>query len=74
MIAAVRNHPQHSISPEHNARLAMILKKAKDLAIPKEKIEATLKKAENASTGGSMISYEAVGPATSQGSPVAMIM
>lgn len=74
LIAAVRNHPQHSISPDQNARLAMILKKAKDLEIPKEKIETTLKKAESAGSGGSNISYEAVGPTTKDGLPVALIM
>jgi len=74
IIAAVRNHPSHSTSPEHNARLGMLLKKAKDLDVTKEKIEMTLKKAENAGTGGTNITYEALGPTTKEGMPDALIM
>lgn len=74
IIAAVRNHPAHSTSPEHNSRLGALLRKAKDLDISKEKIEMTLKKAEGAGAGGSSVTYEALGPATRNGVPVALIM
>ena len=74
IIAAVRTHPSHSTSPEVNPRLAMLLKKAKDLDVSRDKIEMTLKKAESAGTGGSSVTYEALGPATKDGTPVAMIM
>lgn len=74
IIASVRNHPTHSTSPDLNARLAVLLKKAKELEVTKEKIEATLKKAENSGTGGSTVLYEALGPPTKNGAPVAMIM
>jgi translational activator of cytochrome c oxidase 1 len=74
IIASVRSHPTHSTSPELNSRLAALLKKAKDLEITKEKIEMTLKKAENAGTSGSFASYEALGPQTKDGTPAALIM
>ncbi|UZJ57231.1 hypothetical protein CBS101457_006551 [Exobasidium rhododendri] len=74
IIASVRNHPTHSTSPETNSRLAMLLKKAKELEVTREKIEMTLKKAENAGTSGSSVSYEALGPPTKDGTPVAMII
>jgi transcriptional/translational regulatory protein YebC/TACO1 len=64
----------HSTSPEQNAKLAMLLRKAKDLNVTKEKIEMTLKKAEGSGTGGDIVTYEALGPATKVGTPVAMIM
>jgi transcriptional/translational regulatory protein YebC/TACO1 len=74
IIACVRAHPTHSTSPEQNAKLAMLLRKAKDLNVTKEKIEMTLKKAEGSGTGGDIVTYEALGPATKVGTPVAMIM
>lgn len=74
MIASVRNHPTHSTSVEHNARLAMILKKAKEMDVPKERIEMTLKKAASTGSGGSTISYEILGPPTKENVPVAMIV
>jgi transcriptional/translational regulatory protein YebC/TACO1 len=74
IIASVRNHPTHSTSVEHNPRLGMILKKAKEMDVPKERIELTLKKAANASSGGSTISYEILGPPTRDNVPVAMIV
>ncbi|PWN32172.1 YebC-like protein [Meira miltonrushii] len=76
IIAAVRNHPQKSASPEHNARLGQILRKAKSMEVPKDKIEATLKKAESigAGGGGQTVTYEALGPVSSDGIPVALIV
>lgn len=76
IIAAVRNHPTRSVSPEQNARLGQILRKAKSMDISKDKIEATLKKAESMGTGngGQTVSYEALGPTSSDGVPIALIV
>jgi transcriptional/translational regulatory protein YebC/TACO1 len=74
IIAAVRNHPSHSTSPELNTRLGVLLKKARDLDVSKDKIEMTLKKAESAGTGASAVSYEALVPVTKESMPVAIIM
>ncbi|MCO5565474.1 hypothetical protein L7F22_019147 [Adiantum nelumboides] len=76
IIAAVRNHPTRSASPEQNARLGQILRKAKSMDISKDKIEATLKKAESIGSGGGgqTVTYEALGPTSSDGIPVALIV
>ena len=76
IIAAVRNHPTRSASPEQNARLGQILRKAKSMDFSKDKIEATLKKAESMGTGngGQTVSYEALGPTSSDGVPIALIV
>lgn len=59
-----------------NARLATLLRKARDMDVPKDKIEATLKKAEamGAAGGGSSVTYEALGPNSKEGVPVALIV
>jgi transcriptional/translational regulatory protein YebC/TACO1 len=74
LISAVRIHPSHSISPDQNTRLALLLKKAKDLDVPKEKVEATLQKAAAAGQGANNITYEILGPPTKENVPVALIM
>lgn len=48
--------------PEHNSRLAYLLKKARDLDIPKDKIETTLQKARNqGNSGEEIVIYEVLG-------------
>lgn len=74
IIAAVRNHPTHSILPEQNSRLAALLKKAKEFDVTKEKLEATLNKAAHVGQGGTSIQYEMLGPTTRDGVPVALIV
>lgn len=74
IIAAVRNHPTHSILPEQNVRLAALLKKARELDVTKEKLETTLNKAANIGQGGTSVTYEVLGPTTKDGVPVALIM
>lgn len=52
-------------SPDTNARLAMCLRKAKELSFPKDRLEATLAKAIKQLSGGEgmqTVTYEALGP------------
>lgn len=77
IITAVKMHPTRSTSPEHNVKLAFLLKKARAMDVPRDKIEATLKKAEtlgSASSDGQMVTYEALGPLADNGLPVALIV
>lgn len=75
ILACVRQHPTKSCDPSTNARLASLLKKAKDNGVPKDRVNATLEKA-NGVASGSMhsVTYEALGPSNKAGVPVAMVM
>lgn len=59
-----------------NSKLASVLRKAREMDIPKDKIETTLKKAEavGAGSGGSSIVFEALGSTADDGTPIAMIV
>ena len=68
--------------PEHNSRLSYLLRKAKDLDIPKEKIEVTLQKARSTgNTGEETAIYEVLGSPSSSptsssggGQPIALVI
>lgn len=50
--------------PENNARLAVLLKKAKALSFPKDRLDATIAKATKSGDDKSqVVTYEVMGPA-----------
>jgi YebC/PmpR family DNA-binding regulatory protein len=57
----VRAAMDHGGNSPTNGQLSNVLKKAKDLKVPKEIIERAIKKAEEAKAGG-MVMYEGMGP------------
>lgn len=63
-------------SPELNPRLAVALRKARDMGVPKDKVESSIAKgtgsgdADNLST----VTYEGLGPMRTAGQPVAFVM
>lgn len=57
----VRAAMDHGGNSPSNGQLANVLKKAKDLKVPKEIIERAIKKAEEAKAGGTVM-YEGMGP------------
>ncbi|KAK0529656.1 hypothetical protein OC834_002865 [Tilletia horrida] len=73
IISAVKNFG--GPDPALNYRLSMLLRKARELDIPKDKVEATLAKAAG-KDGNEMVTvaYEALGPVSSNHPPVAMII
>ncbi|PWN39380.1 YebC-like protein, partial [Ceraceosorus guamensis] len=75
ILASVRQHPTRSCDPNTNARLASLLRKAKDNGVPKDRVTATLEKA-NGVAAGSMhsVTYEALGPPNKAGVPVALVI
>ncbi|KAK0544690.1 hypothetical protein OC846_005963 [Tilletia horrida] len=73
IISAVKNFG--GPDPLLNYRLGMLLRKARDLDIPKDKIEATLAKASGRDgTDFQVVTYEALGPVNGSHPPVAMII
>ncbi|KAE8259130.1 hypothetical protein A4X13_0g1215 [Tilletia indica] len=61
--------------PALNFRLSMLLRKARDLDIPKDKVEATLAKAAGKDgTDFQTVTYEVLGPVSNSHPPVAMMI
>ncbi|CAO1619858.1 unnamed protein product [Sympodiomycopsis kandeliae] len=60
--------------PENNAKLAVLLRKAKSLQFPKDKLEATLAKASKSTDATHSLTYEVIGPVTEGGTSVALII
>lgn len=61
-------------SPENNAKLAVLMNKAKTLNFPKDKLESAIAKATKTAANGQVLTYEVMGPTTQDGSPIAMMM
>lgn len=76
ILACVRQHPTRSADPATNSRLGLLLRKARDMDVPKDKVQATLDKASRADgPDDKTLTFEALGPAPQGGTqPVAMIM
>jgi transcriptional/translational regulatory protein YebC/TACO1 len=53
--------------PESNTRLAVALKKAKELNFPKDRLENTFAKADKSGETLTAVTYEALGPPSAQG-------
>jgi len=76
IIACVRQHPTRSADTATNSRLGLLLRKARDMDVPKDKVQATLDKASRADgPDDKTLTFEALGPPPQGGTqPVAMIM
>ena len=61
-------------SPETNAKLAVLINKAKALNFARDKLESSIAKATKSAANGQVLSYEVMGPAAEGGSPIVMIM
>jgi len=73
IISAVKNFG--GPDPALNYRLGMLLTKARELDVPKDKVEQTLAKAAGKdSVDLQTVTYEALGPVTSSHPPVALII
>lgn len=71
LVAAIRTGGADPIS---NTRLAILLKKAKEVSFPKDRLERTFEKAQKSGDAGTHVTYEALGPAASNGASIALII
>lgn len=60
--------------PENNAKLAVLINKAKTLNFPKDKLESSIAKATKSAANGQALTYELMGPTAEGGSPIVMIV
>jgi transcriptional/translational regulatory protein YebC/TACO1 len=80
IIAAIKAHTSNApagqaADPQHNTRLGMLVKKAKDLGFPKDKIEASIAKASGKGADQlQTVTYEALGPTNENGSATALVI